>query len=218
VESHFIGDVSAEERGVYERQLGEALEKQGKAPYTIIRGGTSGMGALGFAGVLAEIHTQCRENNFDISTIFAPAGNGGGASGLIYGNALLGRPFRLCIISVEDPVPELTLNIRRTIAETEAVTGLPFPGALDESCEIIDDYRGGGWSVNTPESEAAVLSFPALEGIFIENVYTSKVVVAMEDYIRKGKVSGGLCYIHTGGFGSLFSQFDPANPPQAAGR
>jgi len=29
----------------------------------------------------------------------------------------------------------------------------------------------------------------------------------MEDYIRRGKVQGNVCYLHTGGFGSLFSQF-----------
>ena len=52
-----------------------------------------------------------------------------------------------------------------------------------------------------------VPDFARAEGILIENVYNSKVLVAMEDYIQKDKVKGPVCFLHTGGFGSLFSQY-----------
>ena len=48
---------------------------------------------------------------------------------------------------------------------------------VEQAAEITDAYRGGGWGENTEESQQAVLSFARSEGIFIENVYTSKVLV-----------------------------------------
>lgn len=216
-ESHFIGDVSVEERRAYENKLRDDPARWENPPYIIRNGGSSGLGALGYAAAVLEIYRQCAAGGPEPGTIFAPGGNGGVAAGLIYGNALLGRPFRLVIISVEDPRASLREHILAILAEAEKLTGTPFPGNLDDACEINDDYRGEGWARNTPESEAAVQDFPKREGIFIEHIYTGKVVAGMEDYIRRGKTEGPLCYLHTGGFASLFSQFDPAKPPPAAG-
>ena len=78
---------------------------------------------------------------------------------------------------------------------------------VEQAAEITDAYRGGGWGKNTVESQQAVLSFARSEGIFIENVYTSKVLVGMMDWIEQEKVSGPVCYLHTGGLGSLFAQY-----------
>ena len=78
---------------------------------------------------------------------------------------------------------------------------------VEQAAEITDAYRGGGWGENTEESQQAVLSFARSEGIFIENVYTSKVLVGMMDWIEQEKVSGPVCYLHTGGLGSLFAQY-----------
>ena len=78
---------------------------------------------------------------------------------------------------------------------------------VEQAAEITDAYRGGGWGENTEESQQAVLSFARSEGIFIENVYTSKVLVGMMDWIEQKKVSGPVCYLHTGGLGSLFAQY-----------
>jgi 1-aminocyclopropane-1-carboxylate deaminase/D-cysteine desulfhydrase-like pyridoxal-dependent ACC family enzyme len=210
-ESIFLGDISAGERRSFEEKLRGELTERGLKPYVIRNGGTSGMGALGYAETIAELCGQCSAQGFDIGTIFVAGGNGGMAAGIIYGNAALGRPFRICVISVEDERETLKEHIVQTIAGAELITELPFPGDFEDRCDIVDDYRGEGWSVNTPECEAAVRSFPGREGIFIEHVYSGKVVAGMEDYIRRRKTEGGVCYLHSGGFGSLFGQF--AIPP-----
>ena len=54
---------------------------------------------------------------------------------------------------------------------------------------IRDSYRGGGWGSNTPESVEAVLQFPREEGLYLENVYNSKVV------------AGKMCIRDSGGCG-----------------
>lgn len=205
-ESYFIGETSSENRTTYVETLCENISVRCK-PCVIRNGATTGRGALGYTNAILEMKQQFLEREIPGGTIFAPGGNGGVASGLIYGNALCGFPFRIVVISVEDDRERLTTNIHNTISELEDIVGLPFEYELEQACTIDDSYRGEGWGINTPQSSQVVRDFPKLEGILIENVYNSKVLVGMQDYIRSGKVCGAVCYLHTGGLGSLFAQF-----------
>lgn len=150
---------------------------------------------------------QCREQGISGMTIFAPGGNGGVAAGLVYGNAVMGNPFRIVIVSVEDDRENLRKHIADTVGEVEAITGIPAGKPVEELCSIEDGFRGQGWGVNTSESAREIFEFARAEGIFIENIYNSKVLVGMRDWLEKGKTKGPVCYLHTGGFGSLFAQY-----------
>ena len=101
----------------------------------------------------------------------------------------------------------MLFNIENTIKEVEEITGLAFEYKVSEAADIVEDYMGAGWSCNTPESEQEVLDFVRTEGIYIENVYTSKLMYGYKDMVKKGMVEGDSLVIHTGGFGSLFSQY-----------
>ena len=206
-ESVFLGDVSAQQRNDALTQLFQRNLQAGRRPYAVRNGATTGRGALGYASAILELCRQCDEQGIGSLTIFAPGGNGGVASGLIYGNQLIGRRFSLVIVSVEDDAATLISHISETVAETAEITGIACPGDVWDAACFTDAYRGGGWGVNTPESFAEVSNFAQLEGILIENVYTSKVLVGMCDFICRGQVSGPVCYLHTGGLGSLFSQY-----------
>lgn len=207
VESHFLGSVDAQVRAEFVEQLARDCAAAGKKPYIVRNGATTGRGALGYTAAVPELMEQCRRQGIENLTLFAPGGNGGVAAGLVYGNALMGRPFRIVIVSVEDEREVLLEHIASTIREAEAITGLACPGSVEELCEVTDDYRGRGWGANTTESAQAVLDFIRSEGIFVENVYNSKVLVGMRHWAEQGRVSGPICYLHTGGFGSLFSQY-----------
>lgn len=207
VESHFLGPVDAQVRAEFVEQLARDCAAAGKKPYIVRNGATTGRGALGYTAAVSELMEQCRRQGIENLTLFAPGGNGGVAAGLVYGNALMGRPFRIVIVSVEDEREVLLEHIASTIREAEAITGLACPGSVEELCEVTDDYRGRGWGANTAESAQAVLDFIRSEGIFVENVYNSKVLVGMRHWAEQGRVSGPICYLHTGGFGSLFSQY-----------
>jgi len=207
VESHYIGKVTEWDRNDYVKALYDKLKEEGKKPFVIRLGGSTGYGALGYVNAIKEMEVQCKQNNLEIKEIFAPGGNGGIAAGLIYGNAIFGFPFKINIISVEYNKEDLSKNILQIFDELKDITSIEFDYKLDDICNIIDDYMGEGWGQTTKESEELVYEFPRTEGIFIENIYTSKVLVGMFDMIKKGKVEEGACYIHTGGFSSLFSQY-----------
>ena len=207
VKTHFLGSCDGETRNRKMEELAAEYRSAGENVYVVRNGATSGCGALGYAAAVVELMEQCRQRQLVQMTIFAPGGNGGVAAGLIYGNALMGSPFHIVIVSVEDDRETLTEHIRATIEEAAAITGLPMPEPPERAAEITDAYRGNGWGENTKESEQAILTVARSEGIFLENVYNSKVYVGMMDWVETGKVSGTVCYLHTGGFGSLFAQY-----------
>lgn len=204
---HYLGPCDGETRNLRMEEIAAAYQEAGEQVFVVRNGATTGRGALGYTAAVVEMTRQCETMGIQHMTVFAPGGNGGVAAGLIYGNALMGNPFRIVIVSVEDDRDTLKGHIQATIRETEAITGIPMCTPLESSAEITDAYRGAGWGENTPESQEAVLSFARSEGIFIENVYNSKVLVGMRDWIDKGNVSGTVCYLHTGGLGSLFAQY-----------
>lgn len=205
--THYLGPCDGETRNLRMEEIAATYREQGERVFVVRNGATTGRGALGYTAAVVEMARQCEAMGIQQMTIFAPGGNGGVAAGLIYGNSLMGSPFRIVIVSVEDERDTLKGHIQATIRETETITGIPMCTPLEETAEITDAYRGAGWGENTPESQQAVLSFARSEGIFIENVYNSKVLVGMMDWIDKGKVSGTVCYLHTGGLGSLFAQY-----------
>lgn len=205
-QSYYIGNVSAQERTDFVHQLVQSLAGRCN-PYVIENGATTGAGALGYTSAVPELAQQFEQQGLRDVTLFAPGGNGGVATGLIYGNALLGFPFRVVIISVEDDRDTLREHILHTMSELQEILRLPFRHHLEDACTLDDSYRGEGWGVNTPDSSQMILDFAQTEGILLENVYNSKVMVGMQDYIRKRRISGPACFLHTGGFGSLFAQY-----------
>jgi 1-aminocyclopropane-1-carboxylate deaminase/D-cysteine desulfhydrase-like pyridoxal-dependent ACC family enzyme len=207
VENVFLGNVPFPERNIYAQSLRENLKEKGVKAYFIENGASTGMGALGYVKACVELKDQNEATGANIKYVFAPGGNGGVAAGLIFGNALLGRPFEIVIISVEYAADKLKEEIQKIILQIKDILRVPFGFKLEDVCHIIDDYRGEGWGINTEESAAFVNEFSSMEGIFIENIYTSKVLVGMRDMIHKKKLNGNTCYLHTGGLGSLFSQY-----------
>lgn len=207
LDSLYIGNVTEQERGEYVEDLYRKLQEEGRKPYIIKHGASSGIGAMGYVNAIIELQEQCSKLNIKIDEIFAPGANGGVAAGLIYGNTVLDFPFKINVISVEYENDLLEQNINRIIKEIEEITAVGFNYKLKDACNIVDNYKGKGWGAKTSESEKMVFDFPRKEGVFVENIYTSKVLVGMFDLIRNKRISGNACFIHTGGFSSLFGQF-----------
>jgi 1-aminocyclopropane-1-carboxylate deaminase len=207
-ECHYLGSGLDEyQRAEKVAELKEELKKQGKNPYVIINGASTGLGALGYIHVVEELVQQCLADKVNIEHLFVPGGNGGVAAGVVLGNYMLGSPFEVHVISVEYNHDDLKKEMRIMYDEIEDILEMPIDIDIDDLCDLQDAYMGEGWGKNTAESSAIVEQFPKWEGFFIENVYNSKVLVGMLDYIEKGKVSGEVCFLHTGGFGSLFAQY-----------
>ncbi len=204
VERVFLGPISEANRDRYTKILAEDYRAKGKKVYIIENGATSTIGALGYVDACTELARQ--RERYKFNDICVCGGNGGLATGLIFGSALLDIPFHINVITVENEKERLVEIIQDLIKKLEKHTGVKFPYPLDKVMTIYDEYRGGGWGKSTKESIDIIYDFAQTEGIFLESVYVSKTMYGMLDLCKKGVFKNGVCGIHSGGFSSIFSQ------------
>ncbi len=208
-EEIYLGPVDEAERSKRVETLALEAERQGRAPYVIRNGASTAIGALGYVEAAAELAEQIAADSAlsVLQTVCVPVGNGGLAAGLVYGTALLGRPFRLELISVEHELAPMRRNLLALLADLERLCGVRMPYTLEETAALRDAYRFGGWGIIDPAVEKFCLWFARTEGIFVEKVYTGKALYGVCDMVERGLFSGGVCYLHSGGIGALFSQY-----------
>lgn len=209
IKTIYLGKKTEQEREKYASIVCSDMSKKGKKPYIIHSGGSTPLGVIGYIELAVELYEQCIQNNIDIKHVFVPAGNGGIAAGFIFGTSLLNRPFNVHVISVEYSYNELLRRIKNLINGLENLLGLKMNLKMDDFVHIYEKYRGDGWGSPTKKSVDIIFKLAELEGIFIEKVYTSKTLVGMLDIIKSGVIpkEEGVCFLHTGGLGSLFAQF-----------
>lgn len=206
VEEHYIGSVSETERSAYVDRLAEELRAQGAPPWVIENGATTPRGAVGYIHLPLELYRHMEER--PITDLFVPGGNGGLAAGVVFGTALLGAPFHVHVITVENPAEELEGILNGLFQGMTELTGLQPKIPVQRAMTVHGDYRGGGWGISTAQSDGMVEHLAQTEGIFLERVYTGKTVWGMCDLLKSGAVkSEGACVVHSGGFASLFYQY-----------
>lgn len=207
-ESVFIGNRSERERAAAVEETAGDLRSRGARPYVIRNGASTPLGALGYLRAALELHFQARNMGIRLRHAVIVGAMGGTASGFVYGTSLLEEPFRVHVVSVEYPAEELRRRMSALFLGIRQLTGL-WRGRDPWSVATIHDrYLGGGYAVPTEESAAALRLLPRLEGILLENVYTSKTVAGMIGLVRNGVIPAGeaACVIHTGGMAALFAQ------------
>ena len=170
----------AEDVEVVARELTEA----GRRPYVIPFGGSSVLGARGYAEAGRELLDQAP----DLATVVVAFGSGGTAAGLI--DAL--GPSRVLAVhtgAVPDPV--------RTLAE------LAVPA---DGLRLRLDQVGAGYEHLTDEVRAALLLAARHEGLVLDPVYTGRALAGLVAAVRDGAIHRGerTVLLHSGGLPGLF--------------
>ena len=157
---------------------------------------------------MIELENQIQAKNKQITDIFVPGGTGCMASGVIFGAGALDRPFHINVITVEFNRDILKERLENYLIQISKVTGIKLKYSLDEIATVHGGYEGKGYPMPTKEGIAVIRELAETEGIFLEQVFTSKCFYGMKDLLLKGIVkSEGSCYIHSGGFSEIFYQF-----------
>jgi 1-aminocyclopropane-1-carboxylate deaminase/D-cysteine desulfhydrase-like pyridoxal-dependent ACC family enzyme len=70
---------------------------------------------------------------------------------------------------------------------------------------VDDEFIGGGYGINTPESREAMKLFSDAEGLLLDPVYVSKGAAGLIAYCRRGifKQNDRVLFWHTGGVMTL---------------
>lgn len=179
-----------------------AVKAAGGHPYIIVGGGSSPLGALGYAACAQEIMAQAFDEGVAFDRIVVASGSAGTHSGLIAGLVALNAGIPVTGINVRRPRAEQEANVLKLAQATADLMGTPQPVAAD--IVALADWVGPGYSLPTPEMVEAVRLLAAKEGILLDPVYSGKAMAGLIALARQSAFKGErVLFLHTGGSPSL---------------
>lgn len=206
-EVQFLGDVSEYDRRMAAQAVATRLKSRGRVPYVV---GDEVVGALGYVIAAFELQEQSLSIEQPIKHVFLAGSMGPTEAGFVFGNALLGNPFQIHLVSVEYDRNKLVECVKRIYDKLRVHTGFEVAAFEQLQINYHMDYLGGGYGCHSDESEQAILLLARTEGILTEYVYTAKTLAGFLDLIATRQIPENepACIVHTGGVPSLFAQFD----------
>jgi len=185
------------------KQVFDDAWEQGRRPYLIPLGGSTGLGALGFEAAMRELLDQDIRPDW----IVVASSSGGTQAGLVLGAKRAHWNGKILGISIDEPQDEL----RRTVAEiaSQAADQLNEPIRVQAEDVLVNaDYLGGGYGVMAAPEIEAINLFARTEGLLLDPVYTGRAAAGLIDLIRKGAFSReqSVLFWHTGGTPALFAE------------
>ncbi|MGE3796691.1 MAG: D-cysteine desulfhydrase family protein [Thermomicrobiales bacterium] len=188
-------------------RIADELRKSGERPYVIRVGGSTSLGALGYARAMVELAGQMASMEIEADRIYSPTGSQGTLAGLVVGATLVGREGLIQAIAVEDHAEMLAADA------APIATGAASLLAIDRQYSpaefaIDDDYVGEGYCVATPSGLEAIGLLARTEALFLEPTYSGKAMSGLIGHIREGRFSpeDDVVFIHTGGGPAVFAR------------
>lgn len=204
-ELHFTGVSDWDELEQAAEELRGTLVAQGRRPYVMPVGGSTPVGALGFAAAYLELLDQAAAEGIEPGAIVHATASGGTQSGLHAAHRLLfpggGGPEVHGVVA-SGTAGELMPEVAELAAGVADLLGGPRDIGEPHG---IDGFVGDGYGVSTPGGEAALRLLLRNEGVLTDPVYTAKALHAVVE--RGAKLAAGrpLVFWHTGGTPAVFS-------------
>ncbi len=194
-----------------------AVAAAGGRAYVIAGGGSTPLGALGYAACAAEIMAQSFDSGIAFDRIIVGSGSAGTHAGLIVGLAALNAGVPVIGINVRRARAEQEGNVHRLAVATAALLDTPAPARSD--VVALDDWVGPGYSLPTPAMVAAVRMLAQTEGVLLDPVYTGKAMAGLIALVRSGSFAAGerVLFLHTGGAPSLHAYARDLRDPALIG-
>lgn len=191
----------------FAHEIAAKLSRRGCNPYLVELGGSSPIGALGYALCAFEIESQILALGQSVSSIVLPNGSSGTHAGLAAGMYLAGKnPALIKAFSVLAP-KEIAHAV--TVEKTQAV--LKLLGSSVEAnpmdIEISDEQLGDGYGIPTDAMKAAVHQMARTEGLFLDPVYGGKAFAGLLSDLSSGHYQSGerILFLMTGGSPGIFA-------------
>lgn len=179
------------------------LAKEGHLAYEIPVGGSTALGALGYAECFRETMEQCRELGVRPDRMISVVGSGGTYAGLCAGADLFAPQVKVTGMAVDDdPFVKICTQLK---LEMSGLLELPKPMNAD-NIEIYDN-TGLGYGIPSHEDGEAVRFLARQEGVILDPVYTGKAFALFLRMLREDAFDGDdtIIFLHSGGAGGLFA-------------
>jgi D-cysteine desulfhydrase family pyridoxal phosphate-dependent enzyme len=180
----------------------EELKQEGRKPYALPIGGSTGLGALGYVRAMKELATQLGSGP---AQMILPVGSCGSLAGCILGARLFLPQMRVIGISVSRTSAAIASRAAELIDEASRIikAGVRVPPA---DVECYDRYAVE-YGVMTAEGKEAIQLCAATEGLLLDPVYTGKAMAGLIDLTQRKVVDPAVptVFLHTGGLPGLFA-------------
>ncbi|VVB00910.1 unnamed protein product [Arabis nemorensis] len=186
--------------------LKEKLEKEGRKPYVIPRGGSNSLGTWGYIEAAREIEEQLqsRTDGLKFDDIVVACGSGGTIAGISLGSWLGALKAKVHAFSVSND-PDYFYDVFQGILD-----GLQA-GVNSRDIVNIHNGKGKGYAVSTPEELKFVKDVACATGVILDPLYSGKAAYGLINEMTKDPKNWEgkkILFIHTGGLLGLYDKVD----------
>lgn len=190
-----VAEVAADERA------------QGRVPYVIPVGGSSGIGVFGYVSGTAELVEQLSAIGVSPRRLYYASGSRGTQAGLTLGALACEAPYEVYGVAVSAGEAEKIERARRI--GNEAAERLGLPERLEPANLVTDQsFIGEGYGIPTEGGLEAIAIAARAEALLLDPCYTSKGMAALVQHVRTGRLTASetVVFLHTGGMPALFTR------------
>jgi 1-aminocyclopropane-1-carboxylate deaminase/D-cysteine desulfhydrase-like pyridoxal-dependent ACC family enzyme len=217
---HFTGAAESHwgELEIAREALVEELAADGLRPYAIPIGGSTAVGAVGYAVAFVELLDQCEEAGIAPSHVVFTSSSGGTHAGLLAGRAAAAHGGRdvpdVVAIGVAKGVNVGQPDVARLANEVLTLVGSDAVVAA-EDVEVDDRWMGEDYAVPTAAGDAAIHWAARHGGWLLDRTYSGKGFAGLLGLAAEGRFDGAadVVFVHTGGWPALFTADGAPDPP-----
>ncbi|HYN31788.1 MAG TPA: pyridoxal-phosphate dependent enzyme [Ilumatobacteraceae bacterium] len=207
---HFTGAEESHwgELEMARESLTDQLAREGLAPYAIPIGGSTAVGALGYAAAFIELLDQFEGAGIAPDHVVFTSSSGGTHAGLLAGRAAAAHGGRWVPDVIAIGVAKGVNLGRPDVAELANHT-LTLMGSTaivaHEDVEVDTRWMGDDYAVPTPAGDAAIRWAARRGGWLLDRTYSGKGCSGLLGLAAEGRFGGDVVFIHTGGWPALFA-------------
>jgi 1-aminocyclopropane-1-carboxylate deaminase/D-cysteine desulfhydrase-like pyridoxal-dependent ACC family enzyme len=195
------------------------LERAGRRPVAIPLGGSTPLGAAGFAAAMAELVVQCEAAGIRPRAVVHTTSSGGTQAGLVAGRAAQRAEGRdvpdVVAVGVAKGVVADPMLAARLARSCLGLLGLDPGLVADDDVAVLDGFMGPDYGVPTEATDAAI-AWAARRGAWVlDRVYTGKGFAGLLALAEQGRwaADDDVVFWHTGGQPAVFA---PGGAPGVA--
>lgn len=194
--------------------LTDELAGQGLAPYSIPIGGSTAVGAIGYAAAFVELIDQFDELGVSPTAIVFTSSSGGTHAGLLAGRAALLASGRIARGAAPDIVAigvAKGVNLGYPDVAVLAGEALELMGVdasvTAQDVEVDPNWIGDDYAIPTDAGAAAMKWAATSGGWLVDATYSGKGLSGALGLVGSGRWSAddNIVFIHTGGWPALFA-------------
>jgi 1-aminocyclopropane-1-carboxylate deaminase/D-cysteine desulfhydrase-like pyridoxal-dependent ACC family enzyme len=215
---HFTGAHESHwgELEIVREALTDQLTAEGLRPCAIPIGGSTAVGALGYAAAFVEMLDQFDDAGIEPAAIVFTSSSGGTHAGLLAGRAAAAAGGRrvpdVIAIGVAKGVNIGYPDIAELANATLALMGEPATAARVTAADVEVDTRwmGDDYAVPTEAGDAAIHWAAAHGGWLLDRTYSGKGLSGLLGLVAEGRFAApsagsDVVFVHTGGWPALFA-------------